>query len=145
MYQGGGAHPFFREAQVRLRAADRWVMVFPEYNGTFPGILKLFIDAISVIDYPKTFQRKSVALVGTATGRSGNLRGLDHMAAVMHHLGVAVLPQALPISQIGSLLNPQTGEVDEPTRDLLSAYLERFLTFAPAAPPVGTAAADVLG
>ena len=135
MYEPGGAHAYVVGAQQRLAAAAGWVFVFPEYNGTFPGVVKLFIDAVSVIDYQATFSGKRVALIGTATGRSGNLRGLDHFAAVMAHVGSVVMPQSLPISQIAGLLDDGGQLRDAATQETLRAQMRRFVDF------VGVAAA----
>jgi NAD(P)H-dependent FMN reductase len=48
-----------------------------------PGSLKLFIDACSVREYKQNFKGKKAALVGIASGRAGNLRGMDHLTGVM--------------------------------------------------------------
>ena len=119
---------YLEAAEETLRGAAKWVFLFPEYNGSFPGALKLFIDALSVRDYAGIFAGKKAALIGTASGRSGNLRGIDHLAAVLMHMGTSVLPQGLPISQIDTLL--ADGEVaDEQTVETVRAYLRRFLAF----------------
>src|SRR5438105_12970840 len=52
--------------------AKKFVIISPEYNGSFPGILKTFIDAI----HPDINRGKKAALVGVSTGRAGNLRGM---------------------------------------------------------------------
>ena len=39
-------------------------------------------------------------LVGVATGRSGNLRGLDHMTNMCHYMKMNVYPLKLPLSSI---------------------------------------------
>ena len=122
------AHPYLEAAEQTLKQADKWVFLFPEYNGSFPGALKLFVDALSVRDYAGIFTGKKAALIGTASGRSGNIRGIDHFAAVLMHMGTTVLPQGLPISQIDGLLTD--GRVtDEDTRATVAKYIGRFLAF----------------
>lgn len=91
---------FTEIAKKYIEPADKFLFVLPEYNGSMPGILKLFIDAIA----PPMFSNKKAVLIGVAAGRAGNLRGMDHLTDVLHHLGVHVLPQKLPISGMNGLL-----------------------------------------
>ncbi|CAH0999871.1 FMN-dependent NADPH-azoreductase [Neolewinella maritima] len=90
--------------QQYISAADKLAVFVPEYNGSYPGVLKLFIDGISVIDYTGNFAGKHVALVGVSSGRAGNLRGIDHLADVFAHMGAWVLPNRLPLSSVEGLL-----------------------------------------
>jgi chromate reductase len=103
--------------------AEKFVFIVPEYNGSFPGILKLFIDAI----HPDTNRGKKAALVGVATGRAGNLRGLDHLTSVLHYLGIYVHPNKLPISGVTGLLDANGVLKDEGTELVLNKQINEFL------------------
>ena len=83
--------------------AQKFLVVSPEYNGGLAGVLKLFIDAVSIREYAANFKEKKAALIGVASGRAGNLRGCDQLAAILNHVGTVVLPNKLPISQIGAV------------------------------------------
>lgn len=96
-----------------LIPAQKFVFVIPEYNGSYPGVLKLFIDACSVRESKKTFKGKKAALLGVASGRAGNLLGMDHLTGVLHHLGIAVLPNRQPVASIQKLKN-SVGEITDP-------------------------------
>lgn len=76
--------------------AEKLVMVVPEYNGSYPGIFKLLIDAIP----PANLQGKKAALVGVASGRGGNLRGVDDLTNAFHYLQINVFYQKLIISLV---------------------------------------------
>lgn len=89
---------------------QKFVIIAPEYNGSFPGILKIFFDAI----HPDLNRGKKVALVGVASGRAGNLRGMDHLTGILNYLGMHVHPNKLPISSVLTLINAD-GELVEPT------------------------------
>jgi len=41
-----------------LLISDKFFFVAPEYNGSIPGVLKLFIDACSIHEYAATFKGK---------------------------------------------------------------------------------------
>jgi len=103
--------------------AEKLVFVIPEYNGSFPGVLKTFIDA----NHPKNYKGKIAAIVGIASGRAGNLRGMDHFTAVLHHLQVEVVFNKLPISQIDSLINTNNELVDVSTIELLEQQADQLI------------------
>jgi len=91
-----------------LRPISRLVIVAPEYNGSFPGILKYLIDASNHGDWAG----KTIALVGLGSGRGGNLRGVDHLTGIFHYLRSEVLSQKVYLSQVLQRLNAN-GEVSD--------------------------------
>ena len=109
--------------------ATKFVFVLPEYNGGFPGVLKLFIDACSIRRYKDTFSGKKAALVGIASGRAGNLRGLDQMTGILNHVGTVVFPKRLPISSIDKLLDDQGNITDNGTLRAIEQQMKAFLVF----------------
>jgi len=109
-----------------LIPAKHFLIVSPEYNGSIPGFLKLFIDAISVHRFKECFAGKHTALVGVASGRAGNLRGNDHLSSILHHIGCNVVPGALPISNIDTVMNDK-GQLDESTTMALEALIHKLV------------------
>lgn len=112
-----------------LRPSDKWVFFIPEYNGSFPGILKLFIDASSIRLYKDTFMWKKAALIGISEGRSGNIKGLEHFSSILNHMGTIVFPDKLPISQIAKLINKDNQQIDVETVHLLEKHASAFVEF----------------
>ncbi len=109
--------------------AEKLIFVIPEYNGSFPGILKLFIDACSIRSKMTIFKNKKAALVGLATGRAGNIRGLEHFTSVMMFMGVTVLPSLLPISAFNKMVDSDNNIVDENTLKAIEKQVNEFLAF----------------
>lgn len=109
--------------------ATKFVYVIPEYNGGFPGALKLFLDACSIREYKPTFSGKKAALVGVASGRAGNLRGIEHLTGILHHVGTIVLPQILPISSIEKLMDAEGNITDPGTLMAMERQADAFLAF----------------
>lgn len=107
-----------------LIPAQKFLIIMPEYNASFPGILKLMMDNS---DIKKCWWYKKAALVGVSDGRAGNLRGIEHMTAILHYLKVNVLYNKLLLSQInremdsdGNIIKPQTiALIDEQIDDFL--------------------------
>lgn len=108
-----------------IAPSSHFVFVVPEYNGSYPGILKVFLDTI----HPKVWQGKKAALVGVATGRAGNLRGLDHLVGVLHYLQVEVYSQKPLLSSVHQCLNTDGNLVNEEYIDLLNSQLLKFKDF----------------
>lgn len=101
MYQENQQGAIIRKLQDEYIApASRLVVISPEYNSSFPGVLKLFIDALSVRDYKKTFSGKFIALVGVATGRAGNIRGMEELTSIFNYMGSVVYPSKLPLTSL---------------------------------------------
>jgi NAD(P)H-dependent FMN reductase len=129
MYLASGQSKTLTKIQDKMiLPATKFYIVSPEYNGSFPGILKLFIDACSVREYKASFKGKKAALAGIADGRAGNLRGMDHLTGILHHVGTAVMPATLPISSLKTLLTPE-GKINDITLKAMEAHVTQFLEF----------------
>jgi chromate reductase len=109
--------------------ATKFIWILPEYNGSFPGVLKLFIDAISVRKYGETFRMKKSMLIGIATGRSGNIRGMDHLSGILIHMKSVIYPRLLPVSKVNELMDDQGRINHDPTLRTLDDHLNGFMAF----------------
>jgi chromate reductase len=112
--------------QEWLIPSDKFIFVVPEYNGSFPGILKTMIDHT---DIRKAWWQKKALLVGLASGRGGNARGLDHLSNILHYLKVHVHYNKLPISKIQEELDLNGQLKNAATLDLIQYQIEDFLEF----------------
>lgn len=109
----------------KIVPAERLVIISPEYNGSYPGVLKAFFDGIK----PAIWKGKKVALVGVASGRAGNLRGMDHLTHVLHHLRMEVFSLKVPISKVEGLLNEDGELQDQETLNVLRNQRDEFLKY----------------
>lgn len=107
-----------------IAPASKFVIIAPEYNGSFPGVFKLFLDAIN----PHFFKGKKAALAGVASGRAGNLRGLDHLTSILHHLQVVVMPQKTYISQMDKYVTDDSIS-DQTILKNIDNHVVKFLEF----------------
>ena len=104
---------------------DKFVFIIPEYNGSYPGVLKTFLDCIS----PKDLHDKKAALVGLSNGAAGNLLGLDHLTAVLNYLRVDVLSRKPKLSRVGELIGDNDAFTDERSPKILREQIDFFLKF----------------
>ncbi|MEM9022322.1 MAG: NAD(P)H-dependent oxidoreductase [Bacteroidota bacterium] len=116
----------FREVvRTYVAPVNKFVVVAPEYNGSIPGVFKAFIDGI----WPEMLAGKKVALVGVASGRAGNVRGMDHLTNIFNYLEVQVLPYKLPISGVDNLLDESGTLTDRKTIDVMEKQIEALVDF----------------
>ncbi len=130
MYEASQQTPSLTKLQDEfMLAAQKFIYIVPEYNGGYPGVLKLFLDACSIREYKKTFFGKKAALVGIASGRAGNLRGLDHLTGILNHVGTVVMPNRLPISSIEKVMDDNGVIHDPATLGVIERQIDNFLSF----------------
>ena len=85
--------------QQRILDSDGLLFVVPEYNGSFPGALKYFID---MWKYPDSFENRCVAYVGIAAGMWGGLRPIEHLQGVMGYRNAHQFNQRVFINSLYS-------------------------------------------
>ncbi|MFC3416020.1 NADPH-dependent FMN reductase [Algoriphagus hitonicola] len=88
LYENNGKNEGYNAFHERVASGKKFVFIVPEYNGSFPGILKTFIDGMT---YPNTFRNKKAALVGLSSGIGGGGIALSHLTDIFHYLGMHVL------------------------------------------------------
>jgi NAD(P)H-dependent FMN reductase len=99
-------------------------VVTPEYNGTFPGVLKYFID---MLKFPESFERKPVAFVGEAAGQWGALRSVEQLQQIFGYRNAFIFPERVFIPGVGQALN-DAGELTNP--DLVERLQKQVSGFA---------------
>ncbi len=112
-----------------LKPSTHFIWTLPEYNGSFPGSAKVLIDAA---DVRAGFYDTHHLLAGVATGRAGNLRGMDHFTGVLHHVHGKVHWDKLPISQVHTLFSEDEA-FDEATYSRMEEQVTDFFQHYPIA------------
>ncbi|MFC3198382.1 NADPH-dependent FMN reductase [Parapedobacter deserti] len=112
--------------QERINATEKFIFIIPEYNGSFPGILKTFVDACK---FPDSFFNKKAALVGLSSGKYGNIRGVDHFSGVCHYVRLHVLPLRIHIPHIFSEFDVDGNLFKEDTVRFTDEQIEEFIRF----------------
>jgi len=109
-----------------INQSDKFLFVIPEYNGSYPGILKVFVDAC---DFPESFYEKKAALAGISSGKYGNIRGVDHFTGVCHYFNLHVLPLKLHIASIKTELDENASLFKEDTVKFVNEQVDKFIAF----------------
>ena len=116
----------FEPFQNAIIQADGVVIVIPEYNGSYPGALKYFIDMLS---YPESFERRPVAFVGISSNPWGAIRPIEHMQGVWGYRNAFMFNERVFIPKIWGELDEHGRIKEGVTRDLLLSQTKNFCIF----------------
>ena len=98
---------------------DGLLIASPEYNSSFPAVLKNAIDWVSrpAPGEPSlvAFRGKVATLMSASPGALGGLRGLVHVRSILGNIGVIVLPDQIAVAQAHEAFNPD-GTLKDPKR-----------------------------
>ena len=122
----GNRSEMFKPMQERISVSSKFLFVVPEYNGSFPGILKTFIDGCT---FPDSFYGKKAALTGISSGKYGNIRGIEHFTGICHYIHLHVLPLRLHIPAIDREFDQHGNLFKEDTLRFVNQQIEQFISF----------------
>jgi len=116
----------FKKFSDALLAADGLVIVTPEYNGGFPGILKYFID---MLPFPESFEHRPVCFVGLAAGIWGALRPIEQLQAIFGYRNGHIFPERVFMPGIGKSFNEAGQFANADMEKRLANQAEDFVRF----------------
>lgn len=108
-------------------AADGLHVVVPEYNGSFPGVLKLFID---LLPFPESFEGRPVAFVGLAAGANGGLRPVEQLQMVFAYRNAYLFNRRVFIPAVHKVLDAAGCITDADLSGRLVQQAKDFAGFA---------------
>ncbi len=111
---------------LSLGAARGLVVALPEYNGSFPGVLKLFLD---LLPHPSPLEGKPICLVGVARGRFGGLRAVEDLQRHLLYRRAYLYPHSILLSDIDELLGTEARIEDPAAVKRLQEQAEGFVRF----------------
>lgn len=117
----------FLEVQGKVLAAAGLHIVLPEYNGSFPGVLKYFID---MLKFPESFERKPVAFVGVASGQWGALRAVEQMQMVFGYRHAHIYPERVFVADVAGKLDASGNLTDPAINDRIERQVRGFAEFS---------------
>jgi len=83
-------HPAVNRVRQQIRSADSLLIATPEYNHSFPGVLKNALDWASRPYGKSALQGKAVAVIGGGGG-SGGIRAQVHLRQTLSGCGMYVM------------------------------------------------------
>ena len=113
------AFPEWRDAIIR---ADGLVIVSPEYNHGYPGVLKSVLDLLL-----KEYIHKAVALVGVSAGTFGGTRVIEALLPVVRELGLAVTFADLNFPKVQEKFDQHGVLLDSAYERRVKAFLDELV------------------
>ena len=106
------SEPVVKRWNQKVKEADAYLVVTPEYNHSIPGVLKNAIDSVFV---SFAFRNKPLAVVGYSGGIAGGVRATEHLAQIAVEAELVPLRTSVIIPQVteafdvnGRPINPLT-------------------------------------
>ncbi len=124
---------------VRLKeiffAHPAWLVVSPEYNGSYTALLKNTIDWVSspIKGDPnwssgsKPFAGKVAGLLAASPGALGGVRGLAHLAPLLMNLQCWISPKQFALSRAGEAFAADGTLVNDPACTSVRTVVEQVL------------------
>lgn len=107
-------------------AADGLLIIVPEYNGSFPGILKYFID---LLPFPESFDCRPVAFVGHSGGYYGALRAVEQLQMVFAYRNAYLFNRRVFIPSVYKIFDENGAIKDDDLKARLAVQAEKFQAF----------------
>ena len=101
-----------------VQRSDGLIIVAPEYNHSFPGLLKHVLDT-NLTEYV----HKAVGVCGVSAGPFGGARMIQSLLPVLRELGLVTIFWDVYFGNAGKLFDPATGQITDP------AYIHRVKKF----------------
>ena len=119
--------PGLREFGEKVARSHSLVIVTPEYNNGYPGVLKNALDYL----LPE-YRRKPVAIVTVSAGGFGGINCLAQLRLVTLGMGAFPIPAALPVSRVAESFDEDGTPKDESYEKRAQAFIAEVLWFAEA-------------
>ena len=116
--------PAFTPFAQAILESSGIVVVTPEYNGSMPGVLKLFIDHLK---FPESFDSRPVCYVGLGAGMWGALRSVEQLQAIFGYRNAYNFPKRVFMPGINASIDGE-GRFNNP--ELVERLREQATGFA---------------
>jgi len=120
--------PRLQEYADKIQRADSLVIVSPEYNNGYPGVLKNALDYL----LPE-YERKPIGIVTVSAGSFGGLTCLVQLRLVTIGMGAFPIPERLPVSRVHQNFPNDDGTPADPSYEKrANTFLDEVLWFTEA-------------
>lgn len=104
---------------------DGLIIVTPEYNHSFPGLLKHALDMNL-----KEYIHKAVGICGVSAGTFGGARVIEQLLPVLRELGLVTIFEDVNFGRVGSLFDEHGSLVDQNFVRRIDTFLDELIWMA---------------
>ena len=116
-----------REFSNKVASSDALIIVTPEYNGGYPGVLKNALDYL----LPE-YKRTPIGIVTVSAGGFGGINCLAQLRLTMLSMGALPIPASLPISKVHDVFEDDGTPRDSSYEKRADTFISELLWFAKA-------------
>src|SRR5207253_4776128 len=111
--------PAFSDLVMR---ADGLILVVPEYNHGYPGLLKHALDMNL-----KEYIHKAVGICGVSAGPFGGARAIENLLPVMRELGLVAIFEDVNFGGVGTLFDEPGNLLDNKFVGRVNKFLDELI------------------
>ena len=119
-------------------AHPAWIICTPEYNASYPALLKNTLDWISSpvkgdavwSDGFRSTRGKVVGVLSASPGSLGGLRSQSHLVPLLFNLQCWVAPKTFALARAADAFDADGGLASEGARSAVQAVIEQVLSAA---------------
>src|SRR5262249_33083912 len=108
-----------------MTRADALVLVVPEYNHGYPGLLKHVLDTCL-----KEYIHKAVGIVGVSAGPFGGARVIQNLLPVMRELGLVTIFWDVNFSSVQKVFSAEGALLDDSFIRRIDKFLKELIWMA---------------
>jgi NAD(P)H-dependent FMN reductase len=116
----------FARFQESVVSADGILTVIPEYNGAYPGVMKVFID---MLRFPDSLYEKPSGFIGLSAGPWGAVRAVEQLEMVYQYRHAHLFGRRVFLPNIATVLDDGGRFADEALAKRFSESLAKFAEF----------------
>lgn len=109
----------------RMDRSDALVVVSPEYNHGYCGLLKHVLDTCL-----KEYAHKAVGIAGVSAGPFGGTRGIQDLLPVMRELGLVTIFWDVNFTNVGKVFDSGGGLLDSSFLPRVDKFLKELIWMA---------------
>ena len=113
------------QISMRLENADAMILVTPEYNGSFSGVLKNTLDY-----FWAEFARKPIGIAAVSAGRMGGINASTQLQHVILSLRAYPLPIKLLVPDVENTFDSNLNPIKDDIINNTSQFIKELLWFA---------------
>src|SRR6266478_8271532 len=108
-----------------IERCDGVIIVTPEYNHGYPGLLKHALDMNL-----KEYIHKAVGICGVSAGQMGGARVIENLLPVMRELGLVTIFEDVNFGKVGTLFDERGNLLDENYVRRVDKFLDELIWMA---------------
>ncbi len=110
---------------ARMERADALVIISPEYNHGYSGLLKHVLDSCL-----KEYIHKAVGIVGVSAGAFGGSRVIENLLPVMRELGLVTIFWDVNFSNVRKVFSADGALLDDSYLPSIDQFLKELIWMA---------------